>query len=307
LARSIEERRAMISLDEALSVRRQCELLGVERSGLYYRASGPHARELDLRARLDRIYMDYPFYGVRRMALELADEGAPANVKMVRRLLRQMGLMALYPKPRLSQPAPGAQARPYLLRELKIERPHQVWAIDITYVPLRSGFGYLAAVLEWASRYVLAWELSNTLETSFCLRALHRAVEVAGTVADIFNSDQGSQFTGGEWIGAVEGYGMRVSHDGRGRALDNIMIERLWRSVKYEDIYLHAYETLPQARAGLARYFPFYNERRRHQSLDDRTPAEVLKHGTHKTEPSEAGPGLPPPASAVRMFTENQT
>lgn len=297
----------MIFLDEVLSVRRQCDLLGVERSGLYYRAVGPHGRELDLRARLDRTYMGYLFYGVRRMALELADEGGPANAKMVRRLLREVGLTALYPKPRLNQPAPGVQARPSVPRELRIERPHQVWAIDITYLPLRSRFGYLAAVLEWASRYVLAWELSNTLETSSCLRALHRAVEVAGTVAKIFNSDPGSQFTGAEWIDAVEGYGMRVSHDGRGRALDNIMIERLCRSVKYEDIYLHAYETLPQARAGLSRYFRSYNERRRHQSLDDRNPAEVLNHCTHKTEPPEVGPGLPPPASAVRMFTETQT
>jgi putative transposase len=177
----------------------------------------------------------------------------------------------------------------------------------ITYVPLKTGYGYLAAVLEWASRYVLAWELSNTLETGFCVRALHRAVEVAGTVAGIMNSDQGCQFTSGEWIGAVEGHGMRVSHDGRGRALDNVMVERLWRSVKYEDIYLHAYETLPEARAGLSRYFPFYNERRRHQSLDYRRPAEILKQGTQKTELQEAGPGLNPPASAVRMFTENLT
>jgi len=266
----------MIDGQEDLSVRRQCELVGLDRSGLYYEPVGPEPEEIGLCHRLDELYTAHPFYGVRRMTEALRREGHTINPKRVRRLLRQMGLLAVYPKPRLSLPGAGAQVFPYRLRGLKIERPHQVWAIDITYVRLRGGFAYLVALLEWFSRYVLAWELSPSLETLPCLRVLAAGLEAAGCPAQIVNSDQGSQFTSAEWIAAVQAAGMAVSHDGRGRALDNVMVERLWRSVKYEDIYLRDYGDLPEARAGLGGYFRFYNRERPHQGLDYRTPWEVL-------------------------------
>lgn len=257
-------------------MRRQCQLLGLDRSGLYYESVGPDAGELALCHRLDELYTAHPFYGVRRMTQALRRAGEVINPKRVRRLLRQMGLSAVYPKPRLSLPGAGATALPYLLRGVKIERPHQVWAIDLTYVRLRGGFAYLVAMLDWFSRYVLAWELATSLETRHCLRVLEAALQGAGRAAEITNSDQGCQFTSAEWIAAVEAAGMRVSHDGRGRALDNVMVERLWRTVKYEDIYLRDYPDVPAARAGLGRYFEFYNTERPHQGLDYRTPREVI-------------------------------
>jgi putative transposase len=211
------------------------------------------------------------------MTEHLRREGQTINPKRVRRLLREMGLMAVYPQPRLSLPGAGAVVRPYLLRRLEIGRPHQVWAIDLTYVRLRGGFAYLVAMVDWFSRYVLAWELATSLETLHCLRVLEAAVQEAGCVAEITNSDQGCQFTSGEWIAAVEKAGMKVSHDGRGRGLDNVMVERLWRTVKYEDIYLRDYQDVGAARIGLGKYFGFYNTERPHQNLDYRTPLEVIK------------------------------
>ncbi len=228
----------MIDCQDALSVRRQCELVGLGRSGLYYKPVGPGPEEIALCHRLDELYTARPFYGVRRMTEQLRREGQMIHPKRVRRLLREMGLRAVYPQPRLSLPGAGASVFPYLLRGLRIERPHQVWAVDITYVRLRGGFAYLVALLEWFSRYVLAWELSPSLETVPCLRVLETGLGAAGCPAQIVNSDQGSQFTSAEWINAVQSAGMAVSHDGRGRALDNVMVERLWRSVQYEDIYL---------------------------------------------------------------------
>ena len=286
----------MIDCQDELSMRRQCELVGLDRSGLYYEPVGPEPEEIALRHRLDEIYTAHPFYGVRRMTEQLRREGQTINPKRVRRLLREMGLMAVYPKPRLSLPGAGASVFPYLLRGLKIECPHQVWAIDITYVRLRGGFAYLVALLEWFSRYVLAWELSPSLETLPCLRVLAAGMKVAGCAAEIVNSDQGSQFTSAEWIDAVQSAGMAVSHDGRGRALDNVMVERLWRSVKYEDIYLRDYGDPAEARTGLDAYFRFYNEERPHQGLENRTPLEVLK-GTPKTSREGTGNGHCAPSS----------
>lgn len=286
----------MIDSRGELSVRRQCELLGLDRSGLYYQPVGPDAEEIALCHRLDELYTAHPFYGVRRMREALRREGATVNPKRVRRLLRQMGLLAVYPKPRLSLSAFGQSVFPYLLRGLAIERPHQVWAIDITYVRLRGGFAFLVALLEWFSRYVLAWELAPSLETLHCLRVLDAALARAGCSAQIVNSDQGSQFTSSEWTSAVQAAGMAVSHDGRGRALDNVMVERLWRTVKYEDIYLRDYGNLPEARAGLDDYFRFYNRERLHQALDYRTPLEVLEE-TPRTNREGTGNGslLPAP------------
>jgi putative transposase len=296
----------MIDAQDPLSVRRQCQLLGLDRSGLYSAPVGPDAEEIALCHRLDELYTAHPFYGVRRMTEQLRREGNAVNPKRVRRLLRQMGLLAVYPKPRLSLPALGQSVFPYLLRGRAIERPHQVWAIDITYVRLRGGFAYLVALLEWFSRYVLAWELAPSLETLHCLRVLDAALGEAGRAAEIVNSDQGSQFTSVEWIGAVQAAGMQVSHDGRGRALDNVMIERLWRTVKYEDIYLQDYGDLAQARTGLGGYFRFYNRERPHQGLDYRTPLEVLK-GTPRTSREGTGNGICAPSPFRFNMGEEKT
>jgi putative transposase len=284
----VEERRALVSLDEALSVRRQCRLLGLDRSGLYYEPAGESAENLRLMRRLDELHTAPPFYGVRKMGAVLEREGCIVNRKRVRRLLRLMGLMSVAPRPSLSRPALGAQVFPYLLRGLAIGRAHQVWAIDITYIRLRGGFLYLSAVLDWWSRYVLAWELSNSLEVSFCVSCLRQAKERAGGVAEIINSDQGCQFTSREWIETVQGAGMRVSHDGKGRALDNVMIERLWRSVKVEEVYLHDYADGGEARQGLTSYFEFYNHQRPHQALAWRTPFEVIKGSPNNESKGEA-------------------
>jgi putative transposase len=281
----------MITDKDNLSLRARCRLLGLARSDLYYEPVAVSVEELELRGRLDRLYTAHPYYGVRRMVAALGAQGVVVNVKRVRRLLREMGLEAVYPKPRLSLPGAGAAVYPYLLRGLDIDCPHLVWAVDITYVPLRGGWAYLVAILEWFSRYVLGWEVTPSLDTGPCVRALEGAVAVAGTVAKIMNSDQGSQFTSAEWIGAVEGLGMKVSHDGRGRALDNAMVERLWRTVKYEDIYLRDYGSPVELRQGLGRYFGFYNEERPHQALDYRTPGEVLS-GALRNEPEGARKGL---------------
>lgn len=285
----------MIDAHDELSVRQQCHILELDRSGLYYEPVGPSPEEIALCHRLDELYTAHPFYGVRRMTEALRREGQTINPKRVRRLLRELGLLAVYPKPRLSLPAAGARVFPYLLRGVRIERPHQVWAIDITYVRLRGGFAYLVALLEWFSRYVLAWELAPSLETLHCLRVLEAALAQAGGGAEILNSDQGGQFTSAEWIAAVQAAGMQISHDGRGRALDNVMVERLWRTVKYEDIYLRDYGDLAEARAGLGSYFRFYNQERPHQRLEYRTPWEVL-NGTPRTSREGTGNGLRAPS-----------
>lgn len=226
---------------------------------------------------LDEQYTRTPFYGVRRMTAWLQTQGHQINEKRVRRLLRKMGLLAIYPQPKLSQPAQGAQVYPYLLRGVEIKRVNQVWSTDITYIRLVAGFAYLVAIMDWHSRYVLAWELSNTLESSFCVAALDRALCLAQP--EVFNSDQGAQFTSVVFRERLLAQGISISMDGRGRALDNIFVERLWRSVKYEEVYLKDYRHAPEAITGLRQYFEFYNRERLHQSLDYKTPEAVYRQG----------------------------
>jgi putative transposase len=274
LARAGRDWRELIEPHHAqLSVVRQCELLEVSRASWYYQPRGESEENLTLMRLLDEQYTRTPFYGIRRMTAWLQEQGYFVNHKRVGRLLRLMGLEAIYPKPRLSQPRAVAQRYPYLLRDLPIVRPDQVWSADITYVPMHRGFLYLVAILDWYSRYVLAWELSNTLDASFCLVALESALHVGQP--DIFNSDQGAQFTSHAFTSRLQSAGIHISWDGRGRALDNVFVERLWRSVKWEEVYLHSYETVADAVQGLRRYFRFYNEERLHQALGYRTPTSV--------------------------------
>lgn len=261
-----------------MSVRRQCELLGLNRSSFYHEPAGATDEDLRLMRLIDRQYTAHPFYGSRRMTVWLGQQGEEVNRKRVQRLMRVMGLEAIYPRPRLSAPGQGHRIYPYLLRGVTIERRDQVWSTDITYVAMASGFMYLTAVIDWFSRYVIAWGLSNTLDGSSSLEVLEEALGVGRP--EIFNTDQGVQFTATAFVGRLEAAGVAVSMDGRGRALDNVFVERLWRSVKYEDIYVRCYETVPELRRGLARYFGFYNEERPHQSLEYRTPAAVYRGTT---------------------------
>ena len=256
-----------------MSVLRQCELIGLPRSTWYYEPQRETAENLRLMRLLDEQYTRTPFYGSRRMVIALGGQGGNVNRKRVQRLMQKMGIEAIYPRPRLSDPAPGHRVYPYRLRGLAITRPNQVWSTDITYIRLRSGFVYLVAILDWFSRYVVEWEISITLDTSFCLSALDRALQKAKP--EIFNSDQGAQFTSEEFTGRLESAGIVISMDGRGRALDNVFTERLWRSVKYEEVYLKDYAGVPDTIANLKTYFRFYNFDRPHQSLDDQTPASV--------------------------------
>lgn len=260
-----------------LSVRRQCELLGLSRSSLYYEAALESAENLRLMRLLDEEYTAHPFFGSRRLTKWLTQQGEEVNRKRVQRLLRLMGLVAIYPKPKLSAAAAGHRIYPYLLRNVSIARVNQVWSTDITYVPLTTGFMYLAAIIDWYSRYIVAWRLSNTLDGSFCLDMLEEALSTGRP--EVFNTDQGVQFTSQAWTSRLESARVAVSMDGRGRCLDNVFVERLWRSVKYEDVYLRGYETVPQLQGGLGRYFVFYNNERLHQSLDYRTPAAVYQEG----------------------------
>jgi putative transposase len=260
-----------------LSQRRQCQLLGLNRAGLYYQAVEESPQNLQLMHLLDEQYTRHPFYGVVKMTQWLQAQHYQVNPKRVRRLLRKMGLMALYPKPNLSRAAVGHKVYPYLLRGVRIERVNQVWSTDITYVRLSKGFVYLVAIIDWFSRYVLSWELSVSLDTAFCMSALEKALQ--SQKPEIFNSDQGSQFTSVEFSGRLFKEGIEISMDGRGRALDNIFVERLWRSVKYEDIYLKDYQSVKEALKGLESYFEFYNSERLHQSLGYQTPEAVYPQG----------------------------
>jgi len=256
-----------------ISIRRQCELMGLNRASYYYQAAAETPLNLELMRLIDEQYMKTPYYGYRKMTIYLQRAGYHVNPKRIRRLLRKMDLMAIYPKPRTTISAPENKIYPYLLRGVQITRPNQVWSTDITYIPMQNGFMYLVAVIDWFSRYVLSWKLSNTLDGAFCLAALYAALRLGKP--DIFNSDQGVQFTAHVFTGTLEDAGILVSMDGRRRAFDNIFIERLWRSVKYEDIYLNDYATVLALEAGLHIYFSRYNTERPHQSLDYRTPAEV--------------------------------
>ena len=258
-----------------IPVSRQCELLGLGRSSLYYRPSRDELYNESLMQLIDEEYTRHPFYGVPRMTVYLRRKGHPVNPKRVRRLMRLMGLETIYPKSKrnLSLPEKAHKKYPYLLGGLAITQPDQVWATDITYIRMYRGWMYLAAIMDWFSRYVIAWELSPTLEADFCVATLDRAL--ATGCPKIFNSDQGSQFTSDDFTGLLRDAGVLISMDGKGRAFDNIMVERLWRSVKYEEVYLKDYQTPAEARLGLGRYFEFYNNERPHQSLDYRTPADV--------------------------------
>ena len=256
-----------------LSVRRQCELVGPSRSTLYYEPAPESPENLALMRLIDQEYTAHPFFGSRKVVQWLIGQGHEVNRKRVQRRMRVMGLEAIYPKPKLSPAGRGHKVYPYLLRGVAVERVNQVWSADITYVPLPGGFMYLAATIDWFSRYVVAWRLSNTLDGAFCQDMLEEALG-RGT-PEVFNTDQGVQFTAGAWTGRLESAGVAVSMDGKGRCLDNVFVERLWRTVKYEELYLRCYETVPELERGLSRYFPFYNHQRHHQSLEYRTPAAV--------------------------------
>lgn len=257
-----------------LPVVKQCELLQVARSTVYYRPRPARGSDVNLMARIDKIHLDLPFLGSRRIVDELAGQGIIVNRKHVQRLMRVMGLVALYPKRRTSTPAPGHKTYPYLLADMTIDGPNQVWATDVTFLPMENGWLYLVAIMDWYSRKVLAWRVSNTIDTVFCVEALEEALETHGT-PEVFNTDQGATFTAVAFTSVLIAHGVKISMDGRGRWRDNVFVERLWRSVKYEEVYLHAYANGAQARAGLGRYFEFYNTQRRHQGLAGLTPDEA--------------------------------
>lgn len=271
---SLEEKRSLVvPRHDGFSIRRQCEFLDLNRSSFYYQPVPVSAEELKLMNRLDEIFTMYPFFGSRKLTVQLQSEGFEVGRDHVRTLMRKMGLMAIYPKRDLSRPHPEHRIYPYLLKGLEITAPNQVWSADITYIRLSCGFMYLMAIIDWFSRYVLAWQLSNTLEADFCVEALEEALGLWHP--DIFNTDQGAQFTSEAFTAPLLARGIRISMDSRGRALDNVFVERLWRSVKYEEIYLKEYRTVLELREGLRSYFAFYNHRRPHQSLGYRTPSVI--------------------------------
>ena len=285
-------RREMVDREHpSLPIVRQCALLGVSRSSMYYRPKGASEEDLSLMREIDRQYLATPFYGSRRMRAWLNRQGSPVSRKRVQRLMRVMGLRAIYRRPRTSQPAPQRRVYPYLLGKAKITRPNQVWAADITYLPMARGFLYLVAVMDWHSRYVVSWRLSNTLEAGFCVEALSEAMDRGRP--EVFNTDQGSQFTSQEFTQVLQDHGVKISMDGKGRYADNIFVERLWRTVKYEEVYLKAYANSSEARRELGAYFRFYNDQRPHQALGYQTPAEVF-HG---------GPALRKEESKARRCT----
>jgi len=271
---SLEEKRSLVVKESGdFSVRSQCDFLGLARSSFYYQPVPVFPEELKLMNRLDEIFTESPFYGTRRLKAVLRREGWEVGRDRIRSLVQKMGLEAIYPKRNLSQPHPGHKIYPYLLSGIEITAPNQVWSTDITYIRLACGFMYLVAVIDWFSRYVLSWRLSNTLEADFCVEALEEAL--GRWSPDIFNTDQGAQFTSEAFTAPLLARDIRISMDSRGRALDNVFVERLWRSVKYEEIYLKEYRTVLELREGLVSYFDFYNQRRPHQSLEYRTPSEI--------------------------------
>ncbi len=280
---SRERRREMVDRQNpALSTLRQCALLDISRSSLYYRRKGTSSEDLAVMKAIDQQFLVTPFYGSRRMTVWLSRQGYSLGRKRVQRLMRSMGLTAVYRRPRTSQPGPGHKVYPYLLGSMEITKPNRVWAADITYIPMARGFLYLVAIMDWHSRYVVAWNLSNTLDANFCVEALEEAL--SNGKPEVFNTDQGSQFTSDGFTGLLESHGVRISMDGKGRYMDNIFVERLWRTVKYEEVYLKAYSNGREAKAGLDAYFRFYNTERPHQALGYRTPAEVF---IEESAPSE--------------------
>lgn len=264
----------MIDREHPLSLTRQGQILELSRSSLYYEAVPLSDRDLELMRLIDEIHLKYPFMGSRSIRDQLQDKGHQVGRQHVSTLMKKMGIAAMYRKPKTSKPHPAHKVYPYLLRNLEITRANHVWAADITYLPMARGFCYLVAIMDWASRKVLAWRLSNTLDASFCVEALREAIARYGT-PEIFNTDQGSQFTSDDFVGVLQDHGISISMDGKGRWMDNVFIERLWWSVKYQDVYLKAYESIAETRKGLIKYFDFYNRNRRHQGLDRRTPDDV--------------------------------
>jgi len=263
-----------VNRSEALSIVRQCELLDLPRSTFYHEPLPVSDDELRLMRLIDECHLKLPFYGARRIRGWLADRDLIVNRKRIQRLMRTMGLTAIYPKRNTSKANHAHKIYPYLLKGLTIDRPNRVWSTDITYIPMARGFVYLVAVIDWYSRRVLSWRLSNTLDTAFCVDALEDAIEAHGP-PEIFNTDQGSQFTSDDFTSVLKQHQIRISMDGKGRWIDNVFVERLWRSVKYEEVYLNAYDDVATARRSLSRYFTFYNTERKHQALDDRTPDDV--------------------------------
>ena len=264
----------MIDKQEKLPMTRQCELADLPRSSAYYKPVGISAYTLELMRLIDKIYTEFPYFGSRQVKRMLRTLGHEVGRRRVRRLMRLMGLEALCPKPNLSKPAPGHKIYPYLMKGLNINRPNQAWCSDITYIRLDGGFVYLVAIMDWYSRKILAWELSNSMDASFCVKALLRAIALYGP-PEVMNTDQGSQFTGDDWITVLKNHDIKISMDGRGRALDNVFVERFWRTLKYEEVYRREYAGIADARKHLANYIEIYNTRRPHSSLNDRTPARV--------------------------------
>lgn len=264
----------MITSDTKLSVSRQAKVLGISRGSVYYKPRPVSDIDLQLMHRIDKLHTEFPFAGSRMLRGLLVQEGVRVGRLHVATLMKRMGIAAIYRRPNTSKPAPGHKVYPYLLRKLPITQPNQVWAMDITYIPMARGFIYLAAVLDWATRRVLAWRLSITLETAFCIEAVEEALARYGK-PEIFNTDQGSQFTSADFIKVLAEHDIKISMDGKGAWRDNVFIERLWRSIKYEEVYLRAYASVPEARTGIGRYLTFYNTRRPHSSLDGKTPDQA--------------------------------
>ena len=302
------ERKAMIAPGRSgLSLSRQCRLLSISRSSFYYAPMGESPENLALMRRIDELFLKYPFYGSRQMTRQLRREGVPVGRHRVRRLMRLMGLAAIYQAPRTSTPHPVHRIYPYLLRNLTVERPDHVWCADITYIPVRRGFLYLVAIMDWATRHVLAWRLSNTMDAGFCVEALKEAMARYGR-PEIFNTDQGSQFTSFEFTGSLKGAGVAISMDGRGRCMDNIFIERLWRSLKYEAIYLHELTDGFVAERVIATWLDFYNTERPHSALDGATPAEAYWAGrpVDMVDKASALPTSPQAQQQQKRFCMNE-
>jgi putative transposase len=290
------ERKAMIVRDHAaLSLSRQCKVLSIGRSSFYHAPKGESPSSLALMRRIDALFMKYPFYGSRQMVRQLRREGIRVGRHRVRRLMRLMGLAAIYQAPRTSDPHPEHRVYPYLLKGMVIDRPNQVWCADITYIPVQHGFLYLVAIMDWATRHVLAWRLSNTMDARFCIEALEETLDRYGP-PEIMNTDQGSQFTGSAWITTLTDAGVKISMDGRGRCMDNIFIERLWRSLKYEAVYLHELTDGFKAERVISEWIEFYNTERPHSALEDQTPAEAYGAGrpVDMMDKADALPTSPP-------------
>lgn len=279
----------MMDKDSELSVMKQCQLLGISRSWVYYQPAPVSAEDLQLMRLLDELHLARPFLGSRRLVDELKDRGFHVNRKRVQRLMRLMGIEASYPKPRTSRAAKKHKVYPYLLRDLSVERVNQVWVADITYLPMARGFCYLGAIMDLYSRKILSWRVSNTLDLRFCVAALEEALETYGN-PEIFNTDQGAQFTAQAFTRVLEQHGVRISMDGKGRWIDNVFIERFWRSLKYEEVYLYAYDDLNHAKQGIKHYITYYNSERRHSSLNKKTPDEVYTTSLNVKLPTLATP-----------------